>query len=606
MVAYEGLMKRIKKIIKRGVDPKKIKKFFGDKKLFPFYYFAGSLLLFFSAYNLSFAKKTFPGSYVAGIYVGNKAPDEIIEALKRVQTVEKVIIKNEDSLYEIDTKSLDVKLDPEKTAKRVFDYFRTGNPFIDIKRRLVTPITFKNFGFSLNLDKNKLNETLLIISDEIITEPIYPKVSLIEGEIVVNKGVRGERINVAKLVSQIESNLSFLKTDPVFLEKEIIDPTLSEGEVKVLQSRAEKLVDKVLVLEFEYDSFSYDGKEILPWLDSKKEYSEKEMFLTANRVSEAINRNPQDSIFNFNGGRIVEFVPSKEGVEVDENTLVDLMITNLKRLENEDVSSIKIAIPVDSTSPKITNDEVNNLGINTLVGRGSSRFRGSISSRIYNIGLSSSKFDGVLIKPGEVFSFNNTVGEIDALTGYKEAYIIQDGATVLGDGGGVCQVSTTLFRAALDAGLPIVSRRAHSYRVGYYEQDGSVGFDATIYSPTTDFKFKNDTPNHLLIQTLFDARSASLVFEIYGTDDGRNVTISTPVVWDVVPPPEDLYTDDPTKPAGEIEQIDYKAWGAKAKFNYFVEKSGEVLQDQTFYSTYRPWQAKFLRGTGPVQKNKSL
>jgi vancomycin resistance protein YoaR len=241
------------------------------------------------------------------------------------------------------------------------------------------------------------------------------------------------------------------------------------------------------------------------------------------------------------------------------------------------------------------------LGINELIGRGSSTFRGSISGRIYNIGLASSKFDGVLVAPGDVVSFNNIVGDISSLTGYKTAYVIKDGRTVLGDGGGVCQVSTTLFRAALDAGLPIVERRAHSYRVGYYEQDSGPGLDATVYAPTTDLKFKNDTPAYILIQTIYNAKNYSLVFEIYGTDDGRISNITKPVITSSSPPPDDLYIDDPSLPAGTIKQIDYKAWGAKTQFDYKVERNDEVLIDKTFYSNYRPWQAVFLKGTGPAQ-----
>jgi vancomycin resistance protein YoaR len=241
------------------------------------------------------------------------------------------------------------------------------------------------------------------------------------------------------------------------------------------------------------------------------------------------------------------------------------------------------------------------MGIKELIGRGSSRFRGSISSRIHNIALASSRFNGVLVKPGEIFSFNKALGDVSIYTGYKEAYIIKDGKTVLGDGGGVCQVSTTFFRAILSAGLPVVERRAHAYRVGYYEQDSSVGFDATVYDPSPDLKFKNDTPGHLLIQTYVNTRAATLVFEIYGTSDSRIASTTKPVVTDIVSPPEDLYVDDPTLPIGSVKQIDWKAWGAKAWFTYKVTRDKETIYQKTFYSNYRPWQAIYLRGTGPVQ-----
>jgi len=277
-----------------------------------------------------------------------------------------------------------------------------------------------------------------------------------------------------------------------------------------------------------------------------------------------------------------------------------MIIGNLGALETEENSNITFEIPYETKAPEIETGDVNNLGINELVGRGSSRYRGSISSRVYNLALAASRLNGILVAPGETLSFNNALGDVSFDTGYKEAYIIKDGKTVLGDGGGVCQVSTTLFRAVLDAGLPVMERRAHAYRVGYYEQDSTVGFDATVYSPTTDFKFKNDTPGHLLIQTYANTAASSLVFEIYGTSDGRIATTTKPIVTNVVPPPEDLYVDDPALPEGTIKQIDWKAWGAKSRFTYTVQKSGETIYEKIFYSNYKPWQSIFLRGTGPI------
>src|SRR5205085_743367 len=128
---------------------------------------------------------------------------------------------------------------------------------------------------------------------------------------------------------------------------------------------------------------------------------------------------------------------------------------------------------------------------------------------------------GVLIAPGQVFSFSKAIGEVSSFTGYKQAYVIENGKTVLGDGGGVCQVSTTLFRAALNAGLPIVERHPHAYRVQYYEEDSGPGIDAAVYVPSVDLKFKNDTGHHILIQAYADVENLRLTFDLYGANDGR-------------------------------------------------------------------------------------
>jgi len=259
-----------------------------------------------------------------------------------------------------------------------------------------------------------------------------------------------------------------------------------------------------------------------------------------------------------------------------------------------------LEMPVQTSSPSVTTQEVNQLGINELIGRGTSIFRGSIASRIFNVGHASGKLNGVLIPPDSVFSFDDAVGDVSQLTGYKQAYIIQSGKTILGDGGGLCQVSTTLFRAALNAGLPIVERRAHAYRVGYYEQDSGPGLDATVYVPTTDFKFKNDTPNTILIQTIFDPKAMTLAFELYGTKDGRVATITKPIITKQIAPPEDKYIDDPTLPTGKVNQVEHKAWGATVKFDYTVTRNGEQIYQKTFTSVYQPWGAVFMKGVGPA------
>jgi len=236
------------------------------------------------------------------------------------------------------------------------------------------------------------------------------------------------------------------------------------------------------------------------------------------------------------------------------------------------------------------------LGIKELLGEGESWFHHSIPGRVYNINLSASKIHGTLVAPGEVFSFVKTVGNIDAAHGYQPSYVIQNGRTVLGDGGGVCQTSTTLFRAVLASGLDIIERNAHAYRVSYYEENYDVGVDATIFSPTVDFKFKNDTENYILIQKNIDLANYYLNFKIFGTSDGRKATISKSKIWSQTPPPPDLYQDDPTLAPGVIKQVDWKAWGAKVSFDWKVEKDGQILHQQTFYSNYRPWQAVYLRG----------
>lgn len=304
---------------------------------------------------------------------------------------------------------------------------------------------------------------------------------------------------------------------------------------------------------------------------------------------------PKDALFQFKDGRVIVFQKEKEGRKLGMKRAVSEIKKNL----GKSTDLIKIELTSHPIKPEITIDEVNNLGIREILGKGVSYFWGSSSSRIHNIILAASHLNGLLIKPGEVFSLNQALGEVSLSTGYQLAYVIEEGKTILGDGGGVCQVSTTLFRAGLNAGLPIVERWPHSYRVSYYEQGGfGPGLDATIFYPSVDLKFKNDTPAHILIQTHVDIKTKTLIFEFYGTSDGRKVKISKPKTWEQIPPPEDRHIDEPSLAKGVIKRIERKAWGAKVSFDWKVEQNGEVLHQRTFWSNYQPWQAVYLRGVG--------
>jgi len=333
-------------------------------------------------------------------------------------------------------------------------------------------------------------------------------------------------------------------------------------------------------------------------LEPAYHYSDDSLQKTLTPFIEKVNRKPVDALFSFQNGKVVAFKPSEEGQMIDiEKIRINLNSQFQKIAFGQKPQRIIIPVEIIILTPKITTDKANNLGIKELIGKGTSLFQNSIQSRIFNITLAASRINGALIAPNETFSFNKALGDVSAFTGYKQAYIIQNGKTVLGDGGGVCQVSTTFFRALLNSGLPITERYAHAYRVGYYEQDGPPGLDATIYVPTIDLKFRNDTNNYILVQTLIDQETQQLSIFLYGTSDGRTVSITKPIITNRTPAPEDIYQDDPTLAKGVIRQIDFKAEGSKVSFTREVTKDGQKIILDKFVSNYAPWQSIFLRGT---------
>lgn len=194
-----------------------------------------------------------------------------------------------------------------------------------------------------------------------------------------------------------------------------------------------------------------------------------------------------------------------------------------------------------------------------LVARGESNFAGSPKNRIHNINVGVSKFDGLVIMPGEQFSFNQYLGNVDADNGYLPELVIKENVTTPEYGGGICQVSTTAFRAAMQAGFKIDARRNHSYPVRYY---GTPGYDATIYSPSPDLKFTNDTGQPAYLRTKI--AGTKVLFEFYGKLDGRQVTINGPFVTE-------------KRPDGSLT----------AAVAQIVKKNGKSIREENFVSKYQ-------------------
>lgn len=283
-------------------------------------------------------------------------------------------------------------------------------------------------------------------------------------------------------------------------------------------------------------------------------YRPERIYAYLKTLSLQINRPPVEPILEIKNDRVTNFSPPQNGLTLN---LFNSTFAAIEALDRQATSS---ALVVEINPPQTSLAETNTLGINQLLATGESDFKGSPKNRVHNIKVGIGKFKGVIIKPGEEFSFNKYLGPVEAEAGFLPELVIKSNGTVPELGGGLCQVSTTVFRAAMNTGLPITQRKNHSYAVQYYAPQGT---DATIYPGSVDLKFVNDTPGHILIWPYIKDTSI-LVFEFYGTPDNRKVTLLKPV------------------------QYDKKADGSlKAEWTRVVEKNFTV-STSTFKSTYLP------------------
>lgn len=277
-------------------------------------------------------------------------------------------------------------------------------------------------------------------------------------------------------------------------------------------------------------------------------------------VARRINTDPVNAKLRFNteNNTLEEIESHVDGIQID-------VITNTERItdvlsENINILPQNIELAFQKTNATVTSDNANELGIKEKIGEGLSDFRGSTKSRIHNITTAAKRFDGLVIAPGEEFSFVTILGPVDGEHGYKEELVIRDNETKPEYGGGICQVSTTVFRGAVLTGMKITQRRNHSYPVHYYTP---TGFDATVYVPAPDFRFINNTPGHILLN--MDMDGTKLKFTYFGTNDGREIEMKGPFV---------------------TERQDNGAMKT-----YFTQKvtssSGETIIDDIFKSNYK-------------------
>lgn len=566
--------------------------------------FSALLVVFslFASYIIVYKEKIYPNISVAGINVSGSSLENAITRLSQnISTPENLTFKHQDQTFILGMSEIDFSTDFTESAIQAYKYTRSGDVITDFGNRIYLLFKPREFGITTTINEEKLDSWTSIISGQISISPIAPSIEKLGNSISVNKGVSGSEVNQNRLKEEIKRRLSFNIGGEIEIPVDEINNTLSNNEAEAYLQRAEKILGKSVIMKFEYNSITLKDTDIFEILDPEGDFKNDAIDKVLDRVAKVVERPAQNPKFVFEGGKVSEFQPALDGIKLDRDALRQTIKEKLNSLEkSSEEDSINFDIPVVKTPSEIETSEVNDFGIKELVGRGTSTYYHSIPGRIHNVALAASRINGTLIKPGDTFSFNSTLGDVSSFTGYKQAYIISEGKTILGDGGGVCQVSSTLFRAVLNAGLPIVERQAHAYRVGYYEQGSAPGFDATVYSPSPDFKFTNDTGSYILIEAIADTKNYSLIFELYGTKDGRISSVSKPVITNVSAPPSDIYQDDPSLPIGTTKQIDYKAWGAKVTFKYVVTKNGKEIINKTFVSNYKPWAAVYLRGMGPA------
>lgn len=565
----------------------------------PIFYSGTAFLIITSAYHLYFATKIIPGVVLAGVNIGGLTPKQAMEKVVRQESQTEKVLKlwaQNGKLYQIKSDDIELKYDWETGIDRALEVGRTGNFITDTKDKLAGMIKPLKLNAKYDFNKDLLGAKVAEIRSEVNIPSVSAKIALTaEQKVEIVPEIYGKSLDEDNIYNAVRECLDTMAFDQKSLEVEDDNPQLTKKDLEQVLNQTQKLIGRQVELTSGSRSFMLGPQELIDLVKFSKSDGKTQLRLDGEALKNLridlgleLNKLPLGQVVSVKDGRVSEFKIIQTGLEIDGNKFDN----DFKQVFFEDLPAMEIPLEEIKTSK-----DGSEYGVFSLLGTGVSKFTGSAQPRITNLALAAQRLNGVLVPPGKEFSFNKTVGEISARTGYATAYIIASGRTVLGEGGGVCQTSTTIFRAALNAGLPITSRHPHAYRVSYYELESPVGFDASVYQPSLDFKFINNTPGHILIQSFVDTANSTLEFRLYGTPDGRKVEMSEPKLYNVAGAPAPLYQDDPTLPNGVVKQVDFSAPGGTAEFSRKVTRGDEVLFEDTFKTVYRPWRAVFMVGT---------
>jgi vancomycin resistance protein YoaR len=563
-------------------------------------YTLSAFCILLSIYNLYFSNKILPGVYLNDQnYSGLTREQAIKQVNKNLPSAKYITVQIEDQeSYQILFENIALQYDARETVNSLFSAGRTSVlSHLSHVLGVFRPVYTGQYNYVY--DKDLLNVELATISAKSFPANQNAYFYIENGELKIKDADFGKNIELKKLENDITKGLSVGATEFTATTYDF-KPTVVASDLSSLKDQVSKYLSYNFAFLHDENTYTPNADELLTFITVTKENDTVKVVANNQNIkafivnlSDKINIEPKALVFEVSGDSI-KFEPPITGIEINTEESAQTAQSHIESFFTEDKKGNLISLSSAKTKPD-TNS--NQYGITELLAEGESWFRGSISSRVSNIKTASTKIQGTLVAPGEVFSFNKAVGPIDKANGFNDAYVISKGRTVLGNGGGVCQVSTTVYRAALNSGLPIVERNAHAYRVGYYEQEFPVGLDATIYQPGVDLKFKNDTKHHILVYSEFDAANSYMSVKIYGTGDGRTVQISEVKKLSEIAPPDAIYEDTEELPKGVVEQVEYPAWGGAVEYTRVVkDANGNEMYNDTFKSYYTPWPAVFKRG----------
>jgi vancomycin resistance protein YoaR len=566
-------------------------------------------------YSVSFFfhGRALPGVSVQGMPVGEldqHAIDATLQARHREFLRQPVTLHFDGQTWQPSLEELGVSFDITQASTTAVQTGREGGLVSRLQNQWQLWQQGLDIAPNLVIDREQMQGYLLNIANDVEQAPRDARLNIARANIMSVPARPGRQLLIDESANDIMLALRTLSPQEVTLRTRLLEPVAGNEAALAAEEQAREMVGSPLVLTHGEQRWVWTAEHLADLLnvrhedsDIQVEIDQEQLVAEIEQLAMEIDSGSVEPRLRFDGSNLYIVRDGRVGWQLRQDDAMRVISDTLRQSKT---TTRTVSLPIDELNPQVTAERLPSLGIHELLGEGRSSFAGSAPYRVTNIKAGAERMDGVLIAPGEEFSFNTQLGEVTAENGFVEGYAVVGSRTVLEWGGGVCQNSTTVFRAAFWSGMPITERHAHPFYISWYDQYGfgpagnGAGMDATIYTGVNDLKFVNDTGAWVLMQVAVDEANQVLTVQLYGTNpDSRRVEFDGPYVSNIVNAPSTpVYIDDPSKPSGYVSQTDAARNGRDITVYRIIYENGVEVSREPFHTHFRAWPNVYVRGTG--------
>jgi vancomycin resistance protein YoaR len=540
-----------------------------------------------ASFILTHGSTIYPGVVADGLSLGGlsqaQAETRLAEHVQAYRS-QALTVTQDNTLLRIPVINLDPQYDAAAAAKLAYQYGRNGN----LSQRayaLARLMAFRQTNITtLKTNDKQLAPYLVSLFDDVATPVQNASLMFQDNQAQAKAAQAGRRLDIGQLSLIIRDRLATTSLDQVSAPVYTLAPVLTTAALTAAIGSINQYIATPIMLEYNNQTKTIDQSTIISWVNTATApqasfwFSRRleDLYPVASSanlglssaaiqryvqgLAESLNQSARNAALSMQDGQLVITQASRAGIKLDQ-TQAQTDIAKVLQATGDR----RVALKLETLPADVNETNLEDLGIKELISTGDTYFPGSPSTRLTNVRAGAKRFNGVVLKPGETFSFGALLGDVGPATGYVPELVIIGNKEVKQYGGGLCQVSSTAFRAALAAGLPITERVNHSFAISYYTWPyAAPGVDATIYYPDVDFKFVNDTGHYILMQTIMNGYS--LKFEFYGTKTKSGVVRGPQFITG---------SSDATKPSRTVFYRDV------------LDLDGKVIKTDPFYTNYK-------------------